>query len=127
MQVEKRRRYAEWRDDEKEYRDPQGDAPVTITLSPDFFQIPESPPLRFPPAEPRLLPRWRASRRARRDWQGKLQSRIDQEEGVIAALREVVSDTEEDVLPMLRDALVKASGAPGTPLEAKAKDLTNYL
>ncbi|MBB3188947.1 neuraminidase-like domain-containing protein [Halomonas cerina] len=118
VQVKKRREYAIWRIQERQ----RG-----ITLGPDHFKIPEPPPLQFPPPEPEPLPEWRATSTARRAWEETLQSRIDQEQGVIEALDEAVSATEEAVLPRLRDALVRVSDAAGNTLEAKAKALTDEL
>ena len=65
--------------------------------------------------------------RDKRDWVDRLQSRIDQEQTVIDGLREAVSSTEEAILPLLRDALISASDAQSTPIETKAKPLTDRL
>ncbi len=114
VQVEKQRQFAAWRDEERA----RG-----ITLSPDFFQIPELLPFRFPAPEPRVLPAWRVTRQERQTWEDTLQGRIDQERAVVEALRAAVSTTEEAALPRLRDALIRATDAA----ERKAKTLADRL
>jgi hypothetical protein len=120
VQIDKQLKFGAWRDEESK---------AGITLSPDFFRIPDPPPIQMPPPEPLTLPKWRVTRSARRDWEDTLQARLDQEQSVIDALREMVSETEEAVLPMLRDILINASNQPstGTRLEAKAQWLTDHL
>jgi DNA-binding beta-propeller fold protein YncE len=110
VQVQKRRIFAEWRDDERE---------KGIILSSDFFVISEE--------EPEELHPWRASWEARRDWQDKLGSRIGQEKTVCAAMAEAVDACEEATLTLLRDGLVEASDAEGNDITAKAKRLTEQL
>jgi hypothetical protein len=111
VEVKKRRGSADQREQEKT---------VDVVLSPDWFVIPDPPLPEFPPKEPNPLPAWRAALSDRLDWQDNLQSRIDQESAVAAAIQEAVSSAEEGVLPMLRDALVMASDAKGASLDAKA-------
>lgn len=118
-QVEKRLFfYAEWRNTERQ---------DGILLSPEFFRIPESPPLQIPFPEPPQLPMWRASRRARRDWVDMLEARIDQQRAIRNAIQEANSDVEEEMLPKLRDALIDASDAQGTTRQQKAKRLADRL
>ena len=47
---------------------------------------------------------------ARRAWQASLQTRINQQQDVIQALRAVVDAAEEETLPRLRDLLVATAG-----------------
>lgn len=102
-----------------------------VFLSPEYFKIPELSSTEFPPKEPEPLPAWRASYNALRDWEDKLQSRIDQDKAVTDALGEAVSATEAETLPQLRDALIKASDAPysnpDTCLMEQAKALDEHL
>src|SRR5207253_2756857 len=63
VQVQKQRKFAEWRDAEE---------PKNIALSHDFFKIPDPLPLTFPPTAPMPLPEWRATSQSRRDWQDTL-------------------------------------------------------
>ena len=120
VQVEKQRKSAEWRDIEKE---------KAITLSPDYFKIPEIDPGVFPPTSPVTLARvpWRATVEARQDWQDTLLTRIDQQQAMIDAWQSAVTATEEETLPALRDALVMASDAVGVSLDDKAKWIAEFL
>lgn len=117
VQVEKRRQFADWRDEEKAQN---------ITLGPDFFQIPDPAPIQFPPLTPEPLPEWRAIFSDQRDWQDILEARIEQEKNTINSLEEAVSEAEAIVLPVLRDALITAA-RPGVIFEHKAKWLTDNL
>lgn len=117
-QVEKRRSFALWRDQERD---------AGIILAPDFFKPRESNLDRFPlPPEP-ILPEWRASTRARREWEETLTARIQQLEDVSSGLAEVVSAVEEITLPALRDALILASDAPEGNSLTKAKWIADHL
>ncbi|MBV6447992.1 neuraminidase-like domain-containing protein [Nitrosomonas sp.] len=123
IQIWKRSQSAEWRAREKD-RD--------VTLRPDLFQIPPTIPQTPMPAPP-VVNLWRAPRLARQEWQDKLQTRIDQEDAIVNALKESVSAVEESHLTGLRDALILASNAPVTAtnaemkLEQKAKWITDNL
>jgi len=120
VQVEKRRQFARWRDDEDE---------KGIILSPDFFKIPEPDPGVFPPKPAVTLENapWRATMAARQEWQDMLQARIDQQQALLDAWQSAVSATEEEILPRLRDALVMATDAVGTTLDDKSKWITEFL
>lgn len=111
-QVQKRRKFGEWRNHEQAQK---------LLLGPDRFMIPTPPPLTFPPPEPEPLPAWLATWSNRQEWQDRLQTRIDQEQAVLDALREAVGAAEEATLPQLRDALVWASNSQGPTLEDRAK------
>jgi hypothetical protein len=117
-QVWKQRQFADWRAEEEA---------AGIILSQDTFQIPEIHVTTFPPPPPPELPVWRATWRARQDWEDTLQSRIELEETILEALRQAVSETEEAVLPRLRDALVLATDAAGKDLAEKARWITGRL
>lgn len=110
VQVTKRRTFAEWQEEEKA----QG-----IILSPDFCQIPDQ--------EPTGLSQSLGIRLARRDWQDKLSTRIDQEKSVWTALSQAVDACEEATLLLLRDALIDASDASGSNTTTKAKWLSEQL
>lgn len=120
MQVEKQRKSAEWRDAEKE---------KGLTLNPDYFKIPPIDTSVFPPEPPVTLANmpWRVTLEARQEWQDALQTRIDQQQSMIDAWRSAVSATEEETLPVLRDALVMATDAVGVTLDDKAKWITDNL
>ena len=100
VQVQKRREFAEWREEERK---------VNILVGPDHFAIPEPSPLEFPPKKPAPLPAWRATEQARRDWQDRLRSRIEQEKNTVDELAKLVNSTEEQTLSTLRNALIIAT------------------
>ncbi|HNP51889.1 MAG TPA: hypothetical protein PKJ85_08850 [Nitrosomonas nitrosa] len=118
VQVWKRKNRTTWRNEERTAK---------LILSPDFFQIsPPAVPV-FPRPQPSPTEVWRAPSDARVEWQGRLQTRIDQEQTIIQALREAISAVEEATLVMLRDALVMASDAVGDDLQGKAEWVTKNL
>ncbi len=98
-----------------------------VLLSPDSFQIPVPPPLEFPPPEPQPLPQWRATQQALRNWENKLQSRIEREQTIKEGLQTAISATEEATLPLLRDALIIATDVEGNNLNTKADWITKNL
>jgi hypothetical protein len=118
VNVQKRRLFTEWQTEESDRN---------LTLSQDYFQIPSPDFTQFPPPPPPELPVWRATQAERRDWQDTLQTRIEQEQTVINALSDVVSKTEEETLPKLRDGLILATNVTGNSLESKAKTLIDLL
>jgi hypothetical protein len=103
-QVWKRRRFAEWRLAERTRE---------ITLGPDLFQDLPVDPTRFPPAPPPATDPWRFDANGLLTWRDRLQSRIDQEREVLAALDDAVSEVEERTLPGLRDGLLLAESPMG--------------
>ncbi len=96
-----------------------------LSLGPDYFKIPEADASNVSPPPPKL-PAWRATSRAREKWQRTLRARIEQQQGVVQALQEVVDATEEATLPLLRDALVSAIGQGRTGIDV-AEALTQRL
>jgi hypothetical protein len=117
VQVEKRRQFPTWRQDEK----------GSVFLSPDFFKVPEPYPVQFPPVEPEPPPAWRAIWQDRRAWEDALQARLDQEKSVRESLRQAVRETEEEVLPMLRDLLIESDTPADVAKEEHAKALAKLL
>jgi hypothetical protein len=104
VQAWKERNYAAWRDAESGIPPVAGQpARPKVTLSPDSFRISR---------DPIQLTAWRASDAARRTWQDRLQSRIDQEQAIADAFNAAIDATREMALPILREILV-----------AKARDL----
>ena len=118
LQVQKIREYETWRVQEKDSR---------LILSSNSFQIPEPPPLEFPPPEPQPLPKWRATQQALNTWKNKLKSRIEREQTIKEALQAAISATEEATLPILRDALIMATDVEGNNLDSKADWITKNL
>jgi hypothetical protein len=115
--VLKRREHGAWRQEERAAR---------LVLGPDHFRIPPRAP-DGRSGEPATLPAWRATATARREWQERLQARIEQEAAVAQGSRQAVSAAEEAALPALRNALVMATGAPGGTLQARARWVTDHL
>jgi hypothetical protein len=111
-QVLKRRVFGDWRRMERL---------AGLVIGPDEFRF-QRDPLAAP--DP---PRWRAGLRARRDWLEVLEARVEQEESVAEAALAAVDGAEEFALPLLRDALIEASDAPGTELPDRAKWLADRL
>ncbi|MCG8458716.1 MAG: hypothetical protein MI919_20745 [Holophagales bacterium] len=118
VQVEKGRLIASWREEE---------STAGLALSPDHFRIPEPAPVAFPPVAESPLPVWRATEAERRNWQRLLEARLEQEKAMIEAWQEGVDTVEAQTLPLLRDALILASDAPGIELAEKADALLGSL
>ena len=116
--IEKRRASAEWNDEERIQR---------LILGPDHFSI---PPLQyahlFVDAQ-RKLPNWRAEYRDLREWERKLNSRIDQQRATVEALLRLVRTVEEETLPRLRDSLLSALDKGGQVLSSKRKWVAEKL
>lgn len=117
IQVQKQTRYNDWRTEEED---------AGISLSPDFFQIPKVV-FEIPPKEPTLLPAWRATNRAQRDWEDRLETRIEQEQAVINALREALDSSEEATITDLREALITATEPVDNDFDLKARAITDRL
>lgn len=112
VQVQKFRRYAAWREEERQ---------KNLTLGPDEFQHAE------PAAQPPVaLPAWRASLQARLAWRRTLAARLQQEQAMTQALQAAVEGAEESALPMLRDACIAAI-APDQDGATIANRLTQEL
>jgi hypothetical protein len=118
LQVEKRRRlYRTWLQEERDGR---------ITLGPDYFQLAPASAA-FDPQPPPVPPnQWRTTPADLRNWENKLQSRLDQEKAVIDGHSAAVSAAEEATLPRLRDELIRLLANPLSLPEA-AKFLTKRL
>jgi hypothetical protein len=94
-----------------------------LALGPDDFIL--SPPTATPP----LLPKWRASVRARQDWVLRLSARIDQDADAVQQLKSVVDSAENVALPVLRDyllSLVRQAANHGPDIDT-AELLTSEL
>ena len=116
--VQKRMAAADWRDQEEAAK---------IALDPAVFRLPSIDSSTFPPPALPPLPAWLASETARRDWQDRLASRIEQEQQVLAGIADAIGATEAATMPKLRDALVLAASPTGLNLEAGGKRLTEVL
>ena len=121
VQIKKLHVFPKWRKEEQE---------KGLYLSTEFFQPPSPPELTVPPPEPPDLPAWRATSNDRRDWLDRLQGRVEQAQAVRDGLSDLVSTVEEETLPPLRDALIRATQTTALtrqPPQARAKWLTDHL
>jgi hypothetical protein len=110
VQVQKLRNAAQWRSEEQANKI----AANNIVLGPDSFRLPKpGQAIVLPP----VAPEWRINPKARQMWQDSLKARIDQQESLKQGLAAVVDATEEDTLPLLRDALVTAISKLQTTLK----------
>lgn len=116
IKTKKQSKYETWIQEEKD---------ASITLSPDFFvykrkdftsRIAEQPALQ-----------WLLSREQRRLWENILKARLDQKGTLAQALKSTVGTVEEEMLPILRDALIGLSKAVGHGLKKKAEWVTKQL
>lgn len=99
VQVAKRRQFGDWRHQERQ---------DSLVLAPASFRLDPSRPAGAGPAgQPS---RWRFSASVRTEWVKTLQARIEQADALEARYQQVLHDTETQVLPALRDALVAEIG-----------------
>ncbi len=99
-QVHKQAQFEAWRQEEMQ---------ADILLGPEHFKRRDPSPLTFPPQPPPPLPEWRANTRARQNWEDRLTARIEQKQSLVEGLATAVHDSEETVLPRLREALIEAA------------------
>jgi len=113
-QMRKRREYADWQQAEQQAEISLNSA--LFTLRPDDETPNESP-----------QSQWLTDFQAAQQWADLLEARINQEQSIIQALQQAVSDTEELTLPLLRDALILKTSVTGNGLAAKAERLAKML
>ncbi|WP_416840250.1 neuraminidase-like domain-containing protein [Haloferax sp. DFSO52] len=106
-QVLKTRLFTVWNDEERQSQE--------FFLGPPWFTVDENVTI-YPHQEDDPM-WWRIDRSVRRNWENILESRIEEEEAAVEALREVVNAVEEETLPSLRDALVQALPIPTDELD----------
>lgn len=94
-----------------------------ILLSPRLFKLGEEIPSAFLMQEPGS----RKNIEGRKAWRGLLESRIAQWNLITTAWEEAISQTEEDHLPSLRDALIRSTTPDGRDLSERAQYLTKHL
>lgn len=109
VQVKKRHQFAAWT---------HAEIMANLSLEPGFFIQSDT--------RPELIP-WRATWRARRQWENKLEARTKQREALIEAHQSAIDATEEVVLPLLRDALIDTIDRNGYPDIDVADWLTQRL
>ena len=119
VQVEKRRRfYPQWHLEERD---------LGLAISPDHFKMREPEAMTGTSPPQNAFSPWRARPNDRRGWENQLKARIDQHKSIVQALDHAVTTAEEAALPSLRDALIAAMNAPGTPLAEAAKETGQRL
>ncbi len=79
-----------------------------IILDQDYFQIYKPAFNNFPLSDLPTYNKWRSPYSARKEWLNTLQTRIDTEQGVKDRWREVLKETEDRNMPLMRDALIRA-------------------
>lgn len=115
LQVVKwREKYAVWNAEEK--TEDISLSPVYFNLLPDYYPVNLLGDLE-------VVPLWRASFANRRSWTRTLKGAIAQQETMAGVVEAIVDETEDKVLPIIRDALVKALGEEHAPLEESAQKL----
>ena len=92
VQFTKQRRYGDWVAEERG----RG-----LFVSPDFFRLPDGRPRR-------PLPPWRATSRARLEWEATVKSRAEQFKTAGQALETAIDETQNSTLVGLRESLIEA-------------------
>ncbi len=111
LQVWKLKQFATWRAEEKD----------KLSLSPEFFKHPKRRPIFTTQQD---VQRWRIDTRRQREWYRTLKGRIQQQETLSSSLKTIVSDVEEQTLPLLRDALIEIIDDSNDAFHIKAEKLT---
>jgi hypothetical protein len=118
VQVWKERQFARWREEESQ---------DGITLSQDHFRLPVPSETALLPQLSLPLPKWRATQLAQRDWQDRLDTRINAELTVFAGIADAIDTTEEATLATLRDGLIQALQEPDINFEQTAQQFIDRL
>ncbi|MGM8898924.1 MULTISPECIES: ribosomal protein L7/L12 [unclassified Psychrobacter] len=111
LQIWKIKQFATWREEEKS----------RLSLSPEFFKYPTQRPTFTVQQEAQ---KWRIDTRRQREWYRTLKARIDQQEVLASSLKSMVSEVEEQTLPLLRNALVNIIDPSSDDLTIKSEKLT---
>ena len=111
LQVWKVKQFAAWREEEEN----------KLSLSPDFFKYPKQRPIFTTQQDAQ---KWRMDTRIQREWYRTLNGRIGQQETLVSSLKTIVSDVEEQTLPLLRNALMNFIDSSSNNLSIRAENLT---
>lgn len=79
-----------------------------IILSGDDFQNYKPSPIEFPLSLIDEVNKWRSPHSLRKEWKDTLETRIDRSKNVKEQWADVLINTEEITMPMMRDALIEA-------------------
>lgn len=115
--------YALWRDVESSL----ANMDYTITLSPDNFKVNKPAYNESTIAFYDALPSWRTTWKERREWEQTLAARIEQVKNAHNSVENIIDETEKQVLPIIRDALVMRCGDEQASLADNAKALETRL
>ncbi|MDI9340180.1 MAG: hypothetical protein QM534_06360 [Sediminibacterium sp.] len=96
---------------------------MNVSLNPDAFQIYTPAPDTFPLTDLPKYNVWRSPHADRKQWRDTLESRIEQEKTANTNWKAVLEETEDRVLPALRDALIRALLRPCEPFSEGAERL----
>ncbi len=96
---------------------------MDLSLNPDVFLNYELKPDTFPLSDLPTYNLWRAPHRDRKKWKDILDGRIDLEKTVRHTYEEVLQETEDRVMPVMRDALIRALLNPCEPFADGAERL----
>lgn len=96
---------------------------MDLSLNPDVFLNYEVKPDTFPLSDLPTYNVWRAPHSDRKTWKDTLNSRIDLEKTVRNKYEETLQETEDRVMPVMRDALIRALLNPCEPFADGAERL----
>lgn len=99
------------------------DVNTPVTLSQDFFRYRKTDQTEYPVQESSPLKPWLSSEIARYQWRRKLKSRIEQEKSIGDDLKELLFSTDENLVHVLRDAIIVAVGDGTKSLPENARFL----
>lgn len=96
---------------------------MNVSLNPDAFQIYTPAPDTFPLTDLLKYNVWRSPHADRKQWRDTLESRIEQEKTANTNWKAILEETEDRVLPAMRDALIRALLRPCEPFSEGAERL----
>ncbi len=114
LQIWKIKQFSAWAEEEKS----------ELSLSPEFFKHPKQRRIFTTQKDAQ---KWRVDTRRQREWLRTLRGRIGQQETLASSLKTIVSDVEEQALPILRNALINIVDDSGNELSTKAEKLTKQF
>ncbi|MBA3706561.1 MAG: hypothetical protein H0W84_11895, partial [Bacteroidetes bacterium] len=79
-----------------------------IVLDQDYFQIFKPAPVNFPITNLPVFNKWRSPYKDRKLWLDTLQGRIDREKKLVEKWKNILSNAEDENMPLMRDALIRA-------------------
>jgi hypothetical protein len=83
-----------------------------IILASEYFQIYTPAPVNFPSNELPVYNEWRSPVQVRKQWADTLEGRNDRSKAVDEKWKDVLQETEDRTMPVMRDALIAALATP---------------